>query len=1188
MPSPLRLRFWSLVALLVGSLATPAVAQRPYLVRDLNPAFPAPPSREIDNPAAIREFGAVGDKAVFTAFEPSAWHELWVSDGTALGTEMLADACPGPCGDEIRIVGSTGKVLFFLPTLDRGSASFRLWRTDGTRKGTFPLKVRGPGQTFGGGNAFVVTDKGLYLNSCGAEGCELWKSDGTHAGTALVKDITPGEDSSYPEKFVALGERAFFTAEGRVWTSDGTSAGTVKLADVYARALVAAGGKVFFVALRSGTPEEWELWVTDGTGVGTRPLTSFSNPDSFLGSLQALGQSLYFVADDGVGGAEIWRSDGTSAGTRRVTDVASGSPSRDSPSPLAEIDGRLLFHLAGTLWVSSGTPETTQPLDTGCPGGCPAGVVIRTFALVGDRLLFTVADDPFSQSVRALWSTDGTAAGTFQVKDFCPGECSDEVQYLQVHLGKAFFSAKDPANGTELWVSDGTPNGTRRVSQFVVDNPFEYDFRYGLTGAAAGDRFLFAATDPTYGRQLWATDGTLAGTRLVTVIGAKGRDGAPFGLEEVAGQAVFAACDGSSMRLWRSAGSRESTQPIADGPAGMSCGDGYTWPSDMTSVGNQLFFWLDLDVGEGQLWRTDPTGGGTRQLTQFPDFAPSVELVPFGGGVAFFRRSTSPPELWTSDGTVAGTGLGFVFPPTLSPSHIGLHSTGDRLFFSARESGQGGEQLWTSDGTPAGTFKLADFPGDGFVQLGGQYYFLGSGQLWKSNGTPAGTVSVFMPPPFGAGSNASGLTVFDGALYFSARSRGTSGYSGLWRSGGTAGATALVKEIPSSGFGVTRLENLTVAGGRLFFTAPDEEHGTELWTSDGTPGGTVLVRDIYPGPTSSSPGELTAFAGKLYFAADDGPHGFELWTSDGTPSGTRLVGEIAPGFLSSLPGELTVAGGRLYFGADDGLRGRELWALPASGPAACTPSATTLCLGGGRFAVEVLWRDFDGNTGPGQAVALTADTGYFWFFGPANVETVVKVLDGVGVNGHHWLFYGSLSSVEFTITATDTLTGAATRYYNPSGNFASVGDTEAFGPRGAAAVHRPSALVARQAVLVEERFDPAAAAAPCTPAPQRLCLNGDRFAVTAAWTDFDDRSGVGIAQELTDDTGYFWFFGAANVEVVLKVLDGRGVNGKFWVFYGALSNVEYTLTVTDTATGTVRTYRNPRNRFASAGDTGAF
>ena len=75
---------------------------------------------------------------------------------------------------------------------------------------------------------------------------------------------------------------------------------------------------------------------------------------------------------------------------------------------------------------------------------------------------------------------------------------------------------------------------------------------------------------------------------------------------------------------------------------------------------------------------------------------------------------------------------------------------------------------------------------------------------------------------------------------------------------------------------------------------------------------------------------------------------------------------------------------------------------------------------------------------------------------------------------------------------------------------------------------------------------------------------------------------------LTGDTGYFWFFSDANIELILKVLDGRALNGHFWVFYGALSDVEYTITVTDTVTGQVRSYFNPPRQLASVADTSAF
>jgi hypothetical protein len=85
-----------------------------------------------------------------------------------------------------------------------------------------------------------------------------------------------------------------------------------------------------------------------------------------------------------------------------------------------------------------------------------------------------------------------------------------------------------------------------------------------------------------------------------------------------------------------------------------------------------------------------------------------------------------------------------------------------------------------------------------------------------------------------------------------------------------------------------------------------------------------------------------------------------------------------------------------------------------------------------------------------------------------------------------------------------------------------------------------------------------------------------------------DTVGAGSAVTFTDDTGYFWFFNAANVELVVKVLDGRPINGMFWVFYGALSTVQYSITVTDVTTGASRQYSNPSGHLASGADTSAF
>jgi hypothetical protein len=266
--------------------------------------------------------------------------------------------------------------------------------------------------------------------------------------------------------------------------------------------------------------------------------------------------------------------------------------------------------------------------------------------------------------------------------------------------------------------------------------------------------------------------------------------------------------------------------------------------------------------------------------------------------------------------------------------------------------------------------------------------------------------------------------------------------------------------------------------------------------------------------------------------------------------------------------------------------------------APCSPAATTLCLNASRFQVDVDWRDSRGRTGTGQAVSITADTGYFWFFSASNIELIVKVLDARSVNHKYWVFFGALSNVEYDLTITDTTTGAVKTYHNPLGQFASVADTDAFENAPPAPIHEtvtvtgspapPATLAAIQGFIEASVSKSVGAFTPCKSVASTLALNNCRFALTVDWADSRGRTGRGIPVQLTNDTGYFWFFSASNVELVIKVLDARSINHNFWVFYGALSDVQYTLTVTDGLTGEVRVYRNPSGSLASVGDTEAF
>jgi hypothetical protein len=235
----------------------------------------------------------------------------------------------------------------------------------------------------------------------------------------------------------------------------------------------------------------------------------------------------------------------------------------------------------------------------------------------------------------------------------------------------------------------------------------------------------------------------------------------------------------------------------------------------------------------------------------------------------------------------------------------------------------------------------------------------------------------------------------------------------------------------------------------------------------------------------------------------------------------------------------------------------------------CGTLTPDLCLNGGRFRVEIAWHvPATGARGTGHPLFLSGDTGAFWFFDPSNPELLVKVLDGRSLNGHFWVFFGALTNVEYDLTVTDNETGAQKTWHNPAGTMASRADIRAFPDAGS--------TPASAAVL--------SSLAPDGTTSLSLSEGAD---VSVEWRDpaTGELKSAGGAP-LSRDSASFWFFGDENVELIVKVLDGRAINGHIWVFYGALTDLEYTLTVT--LDGETRTYHNPRGRMASAADTRAF
>jgi hypothetical protein len=287
------------------------------------------------------------------------------------------------------------------------------------------------------------------------------------------------------------------------------------------------------------------------------------------------------------------------------------------------------------------------------------------------------------------------------------------------------------------------------------------------------------------------------------------------------------------------------------------------------------------------------------------------------------------------------------------------------------------------------------------------------------------------------------------------------------------------------------------------------------------------------------------------------------------------------------------------------------------------PTTTLL---GGRFAVEAEWKTPQGAVGSGEPVAITSDTGYFWFFAAANVESVVKVLDGCALNGHFWVFGAGLTNVLTSLKITDLATGATRSYVNPQNTtFLPIQDTSAFATcsaktaapirqaatgdatsdvladadglapptsiAGAAGIAGAAAVAGNPTAATSTTVaTPTSIAAPATPsACSGLCLGSTRFQVAATWRTPDGASGSATGVALTTDTGYLWFFSAANVEAIVKIVDGCGLNQHYWIFAGGLTDVRVNLTVEDTVAGITRTYSNPQGQaFQPIQDTSAF
>lgn len=942
------------IALLIGySAEAPAVE----LVRDINPI----PSNGTSASSQQLDLGSV---ALFSADDGIHGRELWATDGTAGGTRLVRDINPGPADSLLYSFTAINGVGYFWA--DDGTNGLELWHSDGTTAGTYVVANIGPGSAGFAGPVTIARPIATIANILyfsaddGVSGQELWRSDGTRAGTYRLMDIRPGAAGSEPEYFIAADSRLFFTADDgtsgkELWTTDGTVSGTRRVHDVGPGSFggassfgaVVAGGAIFF----SGNDDVHgtELWRASLSGGGASMVADLnvqgdpSSPGKNYGSSRSLpisvGDGVIFIgtAVDTAGNAatHLYRASAT-GGLTIVTDLP-----YQSFEFLTTVGNRVVFSVGGSwgeLWASDGTTAGTAPLR---PGGESLYRSNTSLSVVnGDGEAFFYAYSGVAGSPENIWRTDGTSAGTRLYATIDPPFVATELVRLG---GRLYFPAGRFTDGAgdELWTTDGTPAGTHRVAD-VRPGPEGSNIR-GMNVALG--RLFFTADDGVAGDEVWSSDGTEAGTISLGDINRAMRTGSssPYDFTRLGDGAVFLADDGvSGTELWFTDGTAAGTRLVRDIAPGSSSSNAMLF----VPVENFVLFAADDGTSGRELWRTDGTTVGTYLVADIAPGPPGAEPMVMGagavvmGGFAYFVADDGVhgPQMWKSDGTAAGTTMiADLRTPNESISLQALGVVAGKVAF--RRSGTNSpSRLWTTDGTAAGTAVVSEdvelSAADKAVAFNDQLYFVGFGAplhpgLWRTDGTAAGTVLV--TDLAGAATGFTGLHAMDAALIFiGCRDGGCS----LLSSDGTIAVTQTLLDASID-------TSYVRAGSRLIFTAFDNAGRQRIYQTDGTPSGTVPFIDATFG-VADIVAELTWFDGALYFSRDDAEHGWTIWRSDGTAPGTARFADIDPRVHDDIfAGHYFPLGSRLLFTAGDENTGAELYAIQAGQPNAAADAVRT-------------------------------------------------------------------------------------------------------------------------------------------------------------------------------------------------------------------------------------------------------
>jgi ELWxxDGT repeat protein len=496
----------------------------------------AAPAHALDQPGLVRDIAAgpassdprmlatLGDFLLFEAYDANAGWQLWRSDGSPTGTNLVVDLSPYVEDSRYNLTRPIAEFNGFFYFAVDGYDGLRLWKTDGSSAGTTTVGTvhpAGPDDIARLVPGLVFANKLYFLvNSFGGSGehSTLWFTDGSDAGTQPL--TYPGSANDLVTDLVVVGDGLFFSAIDTEWfkganrsalyRSDGSAAGTHKLLDVpqaQIRDPIAYAGQLLFSAYTSQHGQE--LWRSDGTVAGTRMLKDVTpGRDGVVDDLRTVGGVVLFTAGN-YPEQDLWRSDGTAAGTFRLQDFVYGDLGGWFLSyGTLGADGNYYFAADnGTqgreLWRSDGTSAGTTLVKDTIPGADSSGI---TSIVASGNLLYFLVGEYLSDFT--LWRSDGSPEGTFPLQAI--GTLPGFVSFgLLTSLGDGVTFVVGNRDNLQIWSSMGTPESTAPLRDPTSARPlllspaFPYDTNGLLFLGKVGTSLLFNASDSQTGFELW-------------------------------------------------------------------------------------------------------------------------------------------------------------------------------------------------------------------------------------------------------------------------------------------------------------------------------------------------------------------------------------------------------------------------------------------------------------------------------------------------------------------------------------------------------------------------------------------------------------------------------------------------------------------------------------------------------------